>query len=165
MRSVKNVIALVLAASTLVISGCASIVGDSQYPVAVMPSPDNAHFEVRNQSGMLVQAGTTPTTVILPSSAGFFDGETYSIKYTKDGLTEQTVTLDSKVSGWYWGNVAIGGIIGMLIVDPTTGAMYKLPDSVTGTLQSSGAATTSSLSLVTVDTISAEQRTQLVPVQ
>ena len=34
--------------------------------------------------------------------------------------------LDSSLSGWYFGNIIFGGLIGMLIVDPVTGAMYNL---------------------------------------
>jgi hypothetical protein len=34
--------------------------------------------------------------------------------------------VGSKVEGWYWGNILFGGLIGMIIVDPATGAMYKL---------------------------------------
>ena len=34
--------------------------------------------------------------------------------------------MGSKVEGWYWGNILFGGLIGMIIVDPATGAMYKL---------------------------------------
>jgi hypothetical protein len=30
------------------------------------------------------------------------------------------------LNGWYAGNILIGGIVGLLIVDPATGAMYKL---------------------------------------
>jgi len=30
------------------------------------------------------------------------------------------------VDGWYFGNVLFGGLIGILIVDPATGAMYTL---------------------------------------
>ena len=32
----------------------------------------------------------------------------------------------ASVSGWYFGNLVFGGLIGMLIVDPLTGAMYNL---------------------------------------
>lgn len=38
------------------------------------------------------------------------------------------------MDGWYIGNLLFGGLIGMLIVDPATGAMYKLDDSVYATL-------------------------------
>jgi len=36
------------------------------------------------------------------------------------------------LSGWYWGNILFGGLIGVLIVDPITGKMWKLPtDDIT----------------------------------
>jgi hypothetical protein len=39
--------------------------------------------------------------------------------------------LDSTLSGWYFGNILIGGLIGLLIVDPLTGAMYDLePENI-----------------------------------
>jgi hypothetical protein len=48
------------------------------------------------------------------------------------------VNLDSSVSGWYFGNLAFGGVIGMLIVDPLTGAMFNLtPDKIDQPLTSS----------------------------
>lgn len=35
--------------------------------------------------------------------------------------------MDTKVNGWYiGGNLLFGGVIGWLIVDPATGAMWKL---------------------------------------
>jgi hypothetical protein len=42
------------------------------------------------------------------------------------GYDSAEVNLDSSVSGWYFGNLLFGGVIGMLIVDPLTGAMYNL---------------------------------------
>ena len=39
------------------------------------------------------------------------------------------------MSGWVWGNILFGGIIG-LIVDASTGAMYKLtPEQVEASLK------------------------------
>jgi hypothetical protein len=29
---------------------------------------------------------------------------------------------------WYFGNILLGGVIGMLVVDPLTGAMYSLDE-------------------------------------
>ncbi len=34
--------------------------------------------------------------------------------------------VDAHVNGWYFGNILLGGVLGMLIIDPATGAMYKL---------------------------------------
>lgn len=38
------------------------------------------------------------------------------------------------MDGWYMGNLLFGGFIGFLIVDPATGAMWKLDDNVYGNL-------------------------------
>ncbi|MCX4027392.1 hypothetical protein H0A36_10465 [Endozoicomonas sp. SM1973] len=37
--------------------------------------------------------------------------------------------ITSTLDGWYFGNLFLGGLIGMLIVDPLTGAMFKLQDT------------------------------------
>jgi len=41
-------------------------------------------------------------------------------------MEKRTIDLECSVNGWYFGNLFIGGLIGMLIVDPATGAMYRL---------------------------------------
>lgn len=44
------------------------------------------------------------------------------------------MTITGSMSGWYIGNILFGGLIGMLAVDPVTGAMYVLPESVSQSL-------------------------------
>ena len=34
------------------------------------------------------------------------------------------------MDGWYAGNILIGGLLGLLIIDPATGSMWKLDESV-----------------------------------
>lgn len=116
------------------VTGCASIVSDSKYPVAVTSSPSGAAYEIINESGISVRSGVTPDEVTLRAGAGYFDGEKYTVTYRKDGYTSSTQTLESGIDGWYWGNIVIGGLIGMLIVDPATGAMYTLPEKINSTL-------------------------------
>ncbi|WP_122573166.1 hypothetical protein [Pseudomonas viridiflava] len=116
------------------VTGCASIVSDSKYPVAVTSSPSGAAYEIFNEGGVSVRSGVTPDEVTLRAGAGYFDGEKYTVTYRKDGYTSSTQTLESGIDGWYWGNIVIGGLIGMLIVDPATGAMYTLPEKINSTL-------------------------------
>ncbi|MEW6291598.1 MAG: hypothetical protein AB1545_17315, partial [Thermodesulfobacteriota bacterium] len=49
----------------------------------------------------------------------------------------QVITVESKANGWYiLGNLLFGGLIGYLIVDPATGAMWNLtPDKIDTTLE------------------------------
>ena len=49
--------------------------------------------------------------------------------------------LRATIDGWYWGNLFLGGILGMLAVDPATGAMWALPARTTLRLRQDAAST------------------------
>ena len=125
---------LIAAAVLATLQGCASIVGDSQYPVAIASEPAGAAFELRDQTGRMIDSGVTPHTVTLKSSAGYFQRAEYSVLMKKPGYADQTVPIHASISGWYWGNIVFGGLIGLFAVDPATGAMYKLPEGTNATL-------------------------------
>lgn len=161
-----NVRFALIPAALAILSGCASIVSDSQYPVSVITTPAGATFEVRNRAGNVIHSGTTPGSVTLKSGAGYFKGETYTIAFRKEGFADQQTTLNSSLDGWYWGNIIFGGLIGMLAVDPATGAMYKLPENTATSLApvTADAKTTDSLTLITVDQVPEALRDQLVQI-
>ncbi|WDH25009.1 hypothetical protein [Pseudomonas chlororaphis] len=114
------------------LGGCASIVSDSKPKVGVFASPRVTTFTITDSTGRVVRKGTTPAQVILETSRGYFKRESYTITFHREGYTDDVQKLRPTVSGWYWWNILLGGAIGMLIVDPLTGAMYTLPDDVTG---------------------------------
>ncbi|MGM0632991.1 MAG: hypothetical protein ACQETO_07430 [Pseudomonadota bacterium] len=146
-------------------TACSSIVSDTDYPVAINSQPDGAEFRVSNRDGQRVHSGTTPATVTLKSSGGYFRGETYTVELSKDGYADRIYTLSSTIDGWYWGNILLGGLIGMLIVDPATGAMYNLPSRVDITLDPAVAgAEQDSLTIATIDSLTPEQREALIPI-
>ncbi|MDN3234528.1 MULTISPECIES: hypothetical protein [Pseudomonas] len=149
------------------LSGCASILGDSQYPVHVSSAPAGATFEITDKAGRVVHSGNTPSTVTLKSGRGYFKGETYTLKFHNPGYADKTVTLDSSVSGWYWGNILLGGVIGMLIVDPATGAMFKLPEGVSADMGKPVAQVSkdNGVTVMTLDKVPAELRSSLVQIQ
>lgn len=165
MRKLNFRLALIPAALAI-LSGCASIVSDSQYPVSVITTPAGATFEIRNRAGNVIHSGTTPGSVTLKSGAGYFKGETYTIAFRKEGFADQQTTLNSSLDGWYWGNIIFGGLIGMLAVDPATGAMYKLPENTDTSLTpvTADAKTADSLTLMTVDQVPDDLRDQLVQI-
>lgn len=51
--------------------------------------------------------------------------EQYTLTFSKEGYEDKMVTIHSRFDGWYLGNILLGGLIGMLIVDPSSGAMYR----------------------------------------
>lgn len=120
---------LALASLLAPLASCASIVSHSSWPVNVTATPPDAEVEITNQAGNVVHKAKAPFTVTLKSGAGFFDGERYTLTATAPGYASTTSVLDTDVNGWYVGNIVFGGIIGFLLVDPATGAMYKLPET------------------------------------
>lgn len=75
---------------------------------------------------MEVYSGRTPATLKLKSGSGFFAKESYTVNFKLDGFQDKKVNLECKLNGWYIGNILLGGVLGFLIIDPATGAMYKL---------------------------------------
>lgn len=120
----KQIITFSLVA--LMLSGCASILSKSQYPLSITTNPTGASITVKNENGAEIYTGTSPATITLDASAGFFKKASYSVMVTKTGYQSQTLPVTFKLDGWYWGNLLLGGVIGMLIIDPATGAMYKI---------------------------------------
>ncbi|MGB8193674.1 MAG: hypothetical protein WCF67_17210 [Chitinophagaceae bacterium] len=117
---------LLLAFVLFLCASCASIVSKSVYNVKLNSSPEEAQVQVFDRKGREVFNGNTPTQVNLRSGSGYFKRAEYTIKYTKPGYLTKEVTISSDINGWYFGNIVFGGLIGFLIVDPATGAMYRL---------------------------------------
>jgi hypothetical protein len=108
------------------VSGCASIVHGGPRSVPIASSPPGATVSIYDRNNTLVMTNTTPFVAKLPVKFGYFKGPNYRLEFSMPGRAPAVVNLDSSVSGWYFGNLAFGGLIGMLIVDPLTGAMYNL---------------------------------------
>lgn len=163
MKSIKVISVLIL---TIAMCSCSSIVSKSEYAVSINSAPDTATFKITNRSGVAIQSGVTPSTITLKASSGYFKGETYTIELLKEGFQPKTYTLSSSLDGWYLGNILFGGLIGMLIVDPATGAMYKLPPEVRISLDPTiTAGTQESFTITTIESLSEAQKEQLVRLQ
>jgi hypothetical protein len=107
-------------------SGCASIVSNTRWPVAVSSTPVGATVSIVNRRGKEVFSGVTPVEVRLRSGSAYFSREIYKLTFSLPGYSPKTTTLEAGINGWYFGNFGFGGVIGFLIVDPITGAMYRI---------------------------------------
>lgn len=127
MKSMMCKTMIVLLASTVLI-GCATIMGKSApETLNIRSTPEQARVIIADESGTKIFEGKTPTSLPLEKKKGYFRGKKYIVKITKEGYAEHTVTVDTSVNGWYiGGNIIFGGLIGWLIVDPATGAMWTL---------------------------------------
>jgi hypothetical protein len=117
----------ILIISALVV-GCATIIGKGgPETLNIRSTPEQANVVIIDEGGSKIFEGKTPTTVSLEKKKGYFKGKKYTVKISKPGYTEQTITVDTRLNGWYiGGNLILGGLIGWLVVDPATGAMWTL---------------------------------------
>ena len=109
------------------VAGCASIMHGTQQDIGISSSPTGASVTVDNQL-----FGNTPAIVKLSRK------DNHILKLTLAGHQPFEATITRSVSGWVWGNVLFGGLIG-LAVDAITGGLYKLtPEQIAGTMVKEG---------------------------
>lgn len=148
----------------ILFSSCATIFGHSSYPVTINSDPTGAAVSITDKSGKEVFKGTSPATVTLKSSSGFFARAEYQVKISAPGYAEQVIPINYKLNGWYFGNLLIGGVLGMLIVDPATGAMWKLdtPPLNVNLSKLSAAAKTPQLEIINIASLPQNLKDKLV---
>ena len=153
-------------ASVLLLTGCASIVSKSSWPISINSSPSEAKISITNKKGIEIYTGTTPATLKLKSGAGFFSKASYQVTFEKAGYDKKIVPIEFKLNGWYFGNIIFGGPLGLLIIDPATGAMFKLEtEFLNETLAKSVAAVeTKELKLLDINEIPADWKNHLIVV-
>lgn len=118
-----------LALLTSSISGCASIVSKSNWPVTVQSNPSGAKCVIAKENGVQLHTGETPMTITLDSSSGYFQSSKFRVTCKKEGYQDSASEFSSHLNGWYAGNIIFGGLLGILIVDPATGAMWRLSET------------------------------------
>ena len=121
-------------AAALTMTGCASIFSGSTQTLTFKSVPDTANITITNKLGEKIHTGSTPATVTLKRGNGYFKPAGYQVTFSKEGFQTKTVQVKATVNGWYIANIIFGGLIGFLIVDPATGAMYTLSPSDINTL-------------------------------
>jgi hypothetical protein len=133
-----SLIALLGAGTAIV--GCATIVHGGPRAISVSSTPVGAKVSIYDRSNSLVETNTTPFVAQLPTKYGYFRGQSYRLVFESPAHQTAEVNLKPTLSGWYLGNLVFGGLIGMLIVDPLTGAMYNLtPEKIEQPLSASQA--------------------------
>lgn len=119
---------LLVMASSIALSSCASITKDSNQPVRV---------ETYNQENNIVEdvkctakndrgewSTKTPGSLVVHRS-----GQNLEVKCQKENSATGFATLVSRANGGMWGNILFGGGIGA-IVDHNKGTAYSYPDWV-----------------------------------
>jgi hypothetical protein len=75
--------------------------GRGAQAITIASTPSDAQISIMNKEGQEVSHGTTPVTVSLVKSTGYFSSEEYTVTIKKDGFKDNVITIDSHVNGWY----------------------------------------------------------------
>lgn len=120
----------------LSLCSCASIVDGGRRKVHIDSNPTGAQVTIYNSHDEKESVNTTPFLARLDRHRGYFAGEEYRLVFQLAGYQKTEATIKSSLNGWYFGNIVFGGLIGFLIVDPVTGAMWTLsPRTVVAQLE------------------------------
>jgi len=144
--------------------GCASILSKSECPVSISSKPEGTDIRIVNKSNNAVFSGKTPAIVVLKAGAGFFQGEDYTVTFTKEGYAPFDAQIKRGVNGWYIGNILFGGLIGLLIVDPATGAMWTLENLHVDLSPQASSSTRNSFQIVSIDEVPPDLRSRMVEI-
>jgi hypothetical protein len=162
----KRILFSFVIALSIMMSSCASIFTSSSSEVRINSDPRDAKVQIINRKGKQIYEGRTPATITLNHSSSFFKRAEYTVKFSLEGYEPREITLHTTVQGWYWGNLLIGGVLGMLIIDPATGAMYKLEThDISEALTKSASASTDgspALKIMTLQSVPQNMRQHLV---
>ena len=118
----KKLLTVLLIGLVGFLTGCASIVSETDYPVT-FDAKEGQKYTVKNELGQNVFTGSGNEIQVLKAGGGW-NCMDYSV-VTDCGTTP----VNSSVDPWVFGNIFLGGILG-LIVDPSTGAACELPTYV-----------------------------------
>lgn len=122
----KKFLYFLMAILVFVLTGCATVMTGTSQKIAFSSNVPEAKVFVNN-----VQVGVTPAVLELATG----DGKDVSIRIEAPGYKPYVTVLRKKVTGWVWGNILIGGIIG-LGVDLITGGVYVFEkEAVDGNLE------------------------------
>lgn len=115
----KKLSTILLAGTLLTLTSCATIISGSKQTVNFQSTPSEATVYIND-----LEIGKTPIEKKLERK------NNYNVVIKLDGYKTFETRISRKFNAWYIGNIVFAGIIG-LIVDPITGAMYKLtPDQI-----------------------------------
>ena len=109
----KTIISCSLAI-TLLLSSCATVMSGSKQNVKFTSNPSSATVFIDE-----VEVGKTPFEMKLTRKSE------HQVLIKLEGYQTYQTSLTKKLNGWFFGNILIGGLIG-IIIDPITGAMYNL---------------------------------------
>lgn len=151
---------------TLFLTSCATLLSGSKNLVHIRTDPPAANISILDRHGREVFNGRSQANIHLKAGAGYFVPAKYTIKINAPGYQEKIIEIKATMNGWYFANIFIGGAIGMLIIDPATGAMWKLKNiAIDEKLDKMESATGVKLQITDIQSLPENQRNELIRIR
>lgn len=110
-------------APLLILTSCATIIHGTDQAVGICTNPSKAAVWVNG-----CYTGNTPMVVSLPRN------QNHMIHIELEGFEPYDIALTRQLSGWVFGNIVFGGVIGV-VIDIASGGIYRLtPDQINAEL-------------------------------
>lgn len=123
MKLLKTATSLLLGLSTF--TSCATIMHGTRQSIGIASNPTNATVWVDKN-----YVGNTPLIVEMSRN------NNHMLRIELDGYLPYEAAFSRQLSGWVFGNIVFGGVIG-LAVDAISGGLYKLtPDQIQAEMRS-----------------------------
>jgi len=102
---------------SVLFSNCATIVKGGKQEVGFTSVPDGAIVIVNGRT-----LGKTPITTTIDRKSD------QTLTFEKEGYKTLTLPFTTTINGWFWGNIAVGGLLGST-TDGLSGAVYEYAPS------------------------------------
>ena len=106
------------------LSACATIVNGTSQSVTVSTTPPAATCTLDRVGARIGAVAQTPGSVRLDKSKNDL-----SVTCSKSGYQTATVVRGPSFSGWTFGNLVVGGVVGA-VIDASSGANYEYPGDI-----------------------------------
>jgi hypothetical protein len=110
---------------SVAVGGCATVTSGGFQTIDVRTEPEGADCTFSREGSPVARVNPTPGPILVGKSSGDI-----SVLCRKAGYEDTGGTIGSGFQPMTLGNIVLGGIIGV-VIDASTGAMLKYPESVT----------------------------------
>jgi len=115
MKILHRLISILLLIAPMLALGCATIVVGEKQSLTFDSEPAGAQIIIDG-----APMGVTPATITILKR----DYIHATVVFRKEGYTDQQATLHTKTTGWFWGNILFGGLLGSS-TDSSNGSMLE----------------------------------------
>ena len=116
-------------------AGCATIVSKSRYAFSIKANEPETTVTVYDKKNNPIKFLTAPATIELDADFGMFSSASYRFVFEKAGFDKDESEVKAGIDPCYWINLICiySAPLGMLFVDPFSGAMWAFDENATVT--------------------------------